>query len=899
MSLFKGPVSGLYTSPNPFENTPPGSCSRADNVIFDAPGVLAPRRGYDLFSRFGFTTADKATSIANCGTNLITHSTTSGGRVDFFNADTMVRTSLGYYNPYSNTTGRMRFVQAQNNTYFNSSVGIKSAQGLTGVPSVVSSGLPAGLSQTSILGHPTNGWLEYGTAVAYRYELATKDSYGRVLVSAPSGRSVASNNLTIGIGGMSRVIGIVIVSGVTHAFSPGDTFTLTENEADFPAGTYTVATTPLYNQFTYVQAGANVSNTIVHGISVFRTTDIRAQLPFEATTSMFLRLYRSNAVLANPDGSFSPSDDMYQVYESPLLTAGDLATGYLQFTDITPEIMLRDPIDTSPNFGDGILQANYTAPVCTDMAYWNDRMWYANTTSKQRLTIQLIGTGSTSFTTTSTITIDGHVFTGSSDFYVQTGLDAATNIYQTALSFCNKVNSTAGLRFYCYYVSGENDSPGKILIEERAIGGAVIPVLSSAGLAFEPTLSATVPVNTNVDRGLNRIFYSKLEIPEGVPLVNYLPIDSANKAILRIIPYNNKLYVFKEDGIWFVSQSYPYQVQQVSPAILVGIDSVAVMGERIWCLTNQGIVTISDGGVTVISVPIEADLMSRFGSTLANLKTMSFGIGYESDRKYILWLPTDSTSTGNTEAFVYSQLSNGFTKYTFGAQCAVIRPTNDSLYLGSPDFLGVFKGEVFKERKTRTSADFLDREYEQRGVLSKSGNVLTLTTSQYLKAGDCVLDAQGNYQLITDVDPDGYRITMLTSDYIPSGTYYRFFQCFTSGVSFNPITGNDPGVMKRYTQCSFLFSKTEPRVMSSLFSNEIVQSESEIPLTFQKYGLGTYGEGIYGDPVEKIRRIAPLESDKSVCSQLSVGLNITEGARDWKLLGYAVEYTGDTEKNRG
>ena len=919
MSLFKAPVNGLYTSPNPFDNTPPGSVSQADNVVFEAPGILSPRRGYDYVpnSSFGALT-DRCQAMAHHG-NLIVFNY-GGDRLGIYSINSEDNTDYGPgYSPVSPTTGRMKFSETQNNLYFNTSTGIKLVAGDTVDPSVLPAGNPAGLLSVPSFGSMTNAWMPYDSAVAYRYELCTKDAFGRVLTGAPSSRAVIRNDFVTPIGYLTRQSTFTACysqNGQPHNLQVGDTFTLTGDEPNFPSGTFTVTFIIHAAGFLYISSGNNAASTIEHGVSVSRTIDVKCQLPSTATTSHFLKLYRSETT---DFATNEPSDNIRQVYETARLSTTDLENGYIIINDICPDAMAGSPIDTSPDFGVGISQASYNPPISTDLAYWNDRMWYSNCTSKQQLEIQIIGVGISGLNTGDTITIDGHVFTGVSPADINVGwdyfdlgafefgivkyFDVAFNIEQTAMSLCYAINKQS-VSYYAFYVSGQNDNPGMILLQERSIGGSGFPVLSSNGAMWAPQLSVSVPVSSVAERQPAYLFYSKLQIPEAVPLVNYLPIAETNKAILRIVAYNNKLYVFKENGIWCVSQNYPYQVQQISTASLVGIDSVAIMGERIYALTNQGIVTISDAGVVVISLPIEADIMSMMGSGLSNLKTMSFGLGYESDRKYILWMPTDANSTENTQAFVYSQLANGFTRYSFGVSSAAIKPDTDVLYVGatSDGTEDTQFNLLLKERKTRTSYDFADKIWT-RYVLSITDKTIVLNSVANLKVGDLITDDNGVLILITDVDDSTNTITTLTAGtFVPYPTREsgnEIHQSFESIIKFNPITGNDPAVMKNFSQCSFLFSKTEPYQISSLFSNEIVQSDSGAVLEFNKYGFGRFSEAPYGSPTERIRRVAPIDTDKANCTQLSVGLRVQEACKNWRFLGYGVEYLADTEKNRG
>ncbi len=68
--MFSGPVSGLWTSPNPWSSVPQGSLKIAEDVIFVAPSVMEPRRGFSEGATFG-TGDSLADAMAFYGGNLL------------------------------------------------------------------------------------------------------------------------------------------------------------------------------------------------------------------------------------------------------------------------------------------------------------------------------------------------------------------------------------------------------------------------------------------------------------------------------------------------------------------------------------------------------------------------------------------------------------------------------------------------------------------------------------------------------------------------------------------------------------------------------------------------------------------------------------------------------------
>lgn len=147
--------------------------------------------------------------------------------------------------------------------------------------------------------------------------------------------------------------------------------------------------------------------------------------------------------------------------------------------------------------------------------------------------------------------------------------------------------------------------------------------------------------------------FSEQGQPEAWPLVNYpggLP-DGAD--VLRIAALRGVLYVFLQRGdVYTVSGTYPYSVQKFDgTATLLAPDSLVEHNGRLYGLTTQGICAISEAGVQVMSLDIEDALRAAMISPTAMAST--FGVSYESDRQYQLWLGNTSTARICNEGYVW------------------------------------------------------------------------------------------------------------------------------------------------------------------------------------------------------------------------------------------------------
>jgi hypothetical protein len=207
----------------------------------------------------------------------------------------------------------------------------------------------------------------------------------------------------------------------------------------------------------------------------------------------------------------------------------------------------------------------------------------------------------------------------------------------------------------------------------------------------------------------NRIYYSKFQQPEAVPIVNYFDVGSQDKAILRIATLRDSLFVFKEDGLYRISgESAPFQLEQFDPSyILLAPDSVSVANNIIYGWTSQGIQSLTEGGSYVISRDIDNIILRTQSSNYTNFKTATWGVGYESDNSYIVFTVLDTDDEDAQIAYRYSTLTQTWTTFDKSNSCGVINNFDDKLYLGCTDI-----AYIEQERKSFDRTDYADREIE-------------------------------------------------------------------------------------------------------------------------------------------------------------------------------------------
>lgn len=248
---------------------------------------------------------------------------------------------------------------------------------------------------------------------------------------------------------------------------------------------------------------------------------------------------------------------------------------------------------------------------------------------------------------------------------------------------------------------------------------------------------ASSATSSNEVKG-NRVYYSKFQQPEAVPILNFLDVGGSDDSILRIFPLRDSLFVFKQDGLYRISgEIAPFTVSLFdSSCKLSAPDSVDVSNNLVYCWTRQGITVVSEGGTQSISRPIEFDVNRINTQQFTNFYTATWGLGYESDNSYLVFTVADPSDDRGVIGYRYSTLTNTWTTFDMSATCGVISRSQDRMYLGAGDINSL---EV--ERKNFDRTDYADREHTLFIAANKViGNGITVAFSQLQGAavGDVV-----------------------------------------------------------------------------------------------------------------------------------------------------------------
>jgi len=259
------------------------------------------------------------------------------------------------------------------------------------------------------------------------------------------------------------------------------------------------------------------------------------------------------------------------------------------------------------------------------------------------------------------------------------------------------------------------------------------PFLISDSAIFSPDFESD---NLEVQ---NRIYFSKVSEPEAVPIANFIDVGAKDEEIKRILALRDNLFVLKDDGIYIVSgTSAPnFSVRLLDNTRILAPDSAVVLNNQIYCLTEQGITVVTDSGAGVVSRGIEDRIDSVINSRFDYISN-TFGVSYENDRAYILFMPENETDISSVQAYRYNIFERTWSRWEYNATCGLVTERDTRLYLGDGS-----RNYVAQERKNFDRTDQADREFIiQISADGVNQDEITISNTDDVEAGDVITQTQ-------------------------------------------------------------------------------------------------------------------------------------------------------------
>lgn len=883
-------INGLILNPSTFDpKAANGSLTIANNVVIDRPSVVQSRRGFTngLEPAVGLVTTTPGQVYKLDSGNPVDALFQFNGALlafdrsslyvdyrDYFtepgqNFDEYVPEFLPMFDctaPNSADTSGMHSLELNKNFYFNTNEGVYRTTnnyldlGLYSLSTPRKAGSPPGLGGTATT-TGISGFLADNTSIAYRIVFGFKDTNNQLVLGAPGSRIIVNNT-----------------SG----------------------------------------GSANVSVTF--------------QVPDEiqaAPTDYFFQVYRGHA---SPDLTTEPDDEMALAYEEVVSIYGSVAS--ITIVDITPSDLLGAALYTNQG-QDGILQSNYRPPWCVDMCAYKQYAFYANTRTLQNANLTLISAGATNG---ANALVPGDIVTFTMDLTGDSGVpnvktftltagatnDAATGTFEvsntgnpafdiqtTAINLVNIANTYDANDFLdAYYTSTGSDLPGQMqfvrtsyspdFYQVPVVGfnpqGLTGPIYFTFNITTSNTASWEQPIANNVfDTTListnevrpNRVYFSKFNQPEAVPIVNYFDVGSANAPIYRIVPLRDGVMVLKADGVFRISNvAAPFTVTPIDYTVkILAPRTAAELDNKVYFLSDQGIVAVTDTDAQIMSFILDKTIIENTSQNLyPNLFGVAWGVAYQSDRKYILSLPTSGADTQAQKQFVYNHLTQCWTNWDLPINCGVVFKKNGKLYLGGGGALEDPNcGVIYQERKSFTNNDYADNLYRMDPGVNDytvpSTTVLLDLTSIPLPT---TLGVPSVGWIIKQDAIDGTVLQATVVEVVSESEYivdkqlawnsiYSIFmyQPIHTTVETIQLDCDNPGMNKQFSEIVYMFTTQDfASIDVAISSNTTAMPEYDTLVPLQRGGWGVtpwgptpWGTGVTGQG--KVRRYMPQKMQRA------------------------------------
>lgn len=901
-------IKGLYSHSNDLSAVPDGALSKADNIVIDRDEIAEPRRGYNR-SNAGFANTDHRANKLFVYQGYIFSQYSSNLLAYYSNTTSATFSTSGTWTALSGTytppTGvKMRATEANQNLYITTNNGIFKLDAFNSTPRLAGAhkGLDLKLELTSVTGN----WLAVNSSSAYRVIWGYKDANNNLILGAPSQRVIIKNT---SVGLRAIALDITIPAGVTTAWfyqvyrsaattadEPSDEMGLVY-EAN-PSGAEITARVATFN---------DITPDVLRGATIYTAATQQGIAAGNEQPPMAedIAAYKNTVFYANTTSKHRQSLSLLAAGGANGLVIGNtLVTGGITYTARAVEntVAAEFRAFTSGSFVATSI-SNATPGVVTRTAHnLQNNDIITLTTSVADLPLPLVaGTNyfvvSTAANTFSlALTLGGAAINtttaGSGSHTVFFGGSASQNIRNTALSLVRTINRHVSSTVYAYYMSIIDGLPGKILFEERSIGGAAFITSSNNATAWSPTLTSETSTN---DRFKNAIYFSKNGIPEAVPLGNFFFAGSAQQRILRIIPLRDSLLILKEDGIYRLSgeDASSFRVDLLdSTAKLLAPETAVSLNNQIFALTDQGVASITEAGVQVRSRAIESTLLNLQGINPTVLANESFAVSYETERKYILFVPRIAGDTKPAQAYVFNTFTNAWTRWTLEQTCGIINPKDNKLYMGNAT-----SSHVSQERKTYSFRDFVDFRLLST-VSAVNGSTLTLDGTSSIEVGDVIYQSDSIYGIVASVNSVAGTVVVESAAAF-TNTSTTVYKAISSAIAWAPITLGNPGVLKQFREATLLFKVDftgDGRLIFTSDASPSRETETVEGTEIGIFGLFSFGSVPWGGEANRrpIRILVPR--NKQRCSQLTIEFQQATGYAQYQLSGISLIANGGSER---
>ncbi len=488
-------------------------------------------------------------------------------------------------------------------------------------------------------------------------------------------------------------------------------------------------------------------------------------------------------------------------------------------------------------------------------------------------------------------------------FAIVTTGTPAVNIQTVAQNIVQVINQDPNnTLFTIQYTSAASALPGQMEIFAQNLSQSFFSVVSSRTTCWTPALpsSGITYASANVTVP-NLLQVSEPGKPESCPPSFTEPVGSPNFPITRIIPVRTALIVVKPaEGVFLVTGTSPQSLTVTTldtTAFIKGSETMAALNNAGYFFTTQGNMLVNESGCEIMSRNIQGDILALASSNYPNFSSLAFGLGYQSDNAYILFLQKEPSDTYSTLQYRYNWITQAWTTWNKACTAAVVNTANDSLYIATP------AGFILKERKTFTNADYAD-ETIAITISSIGTNTFHLVSSMSVSVGDQITQVNGGVTYSCFVTANNTVTNVVTVSAV-TGFIVGAANCIlsiNSTVTFMPTSCGYPAFIKKFTTWNFEFSDILFNKCTASFTTDFFpapESVSLVPQLYNTWGNFPWGTVPWGVTSPSLRPITTYSTkNTSVGHWTNVTINLQQVGSGFALCGYTIFFNFLGERSR-
>jgi hypothetical protein len=280
-------------------------------------------------------------------------------------------------------------------------------------------------------------------------------------------------------------------------------------------------------------------------------------------------------------------------------------------------------------------------------------------------------------------------------------------------------------------------------------------------------------------------------------------------------------------------------------------------------------------------------------ATLNNFTSLAYGCAYESDRKYLLFSPSNPSDQLATQEYVYNWITTAWTLWTRPSSASIVNQAVNKLYVADND------GNVYEERKTLSNVDYADQQFAITiSSIDTATDTFTLVDSSDLLTGDVIQQTVSGEQMSTQVTGNNIAANQVTVDDVTgfiagSAEAYRSISTL---IQYTPLTCGFAQNIKKFMNYKFAFSNANFEDITVSFTSDMYTIPETATLTplntggwgSEPGGWGSVPWGVAGAPEQLLACNPSLNT--SYARWVIIQMSLTEAFTSLSLDGITASF---------